>query len=69
MTLSKDAVVAVDWIDESTVATLARVAGFALQPAELPSIVAQLRRACEIASPLLAFEPEDDEELGPIWRP
>jgi hypothetical protein len=40
-----------------------------LKPEELPSIVMQLQRACEIASPLLAYDPADDEELGPVWRP
>jgi hypothetical protein len=51
------------------VATLARAAGVVLKPEELPSIVMQLQRACEIASPLLAYDPVVDEELGPVWRP
>lgn len=60
---------AFDGIDESAVATLATFAGFAFQPEELPAIAAQLRRACDIASPLLTCELDDDEEMGPIWRP
>jgi hypothetical protein len=69
MSASKDVAIDIDWIDESAVATLARAAGVVLKPEELPSIVMQLQRACEIASPLLAYDPADDEELGPVWRP
>lgn len=69
MTASKDVAVGVDWIDEAAVTTLARAAGLPLQPEELPSIAAQLRRACEIAAPLLEYEPCDEEEPGPVWRP
>lgn len=69
MTASKDVDVGSDWIDESAVTTLARAAGLPLQAEELPSIVAQLRRAWEIAAPLLDYEPGDEEELGPVWRP
>jgi hypothetical protein len=69
MSASKDVAIDIDWIDESAVATLARAAGVVLNPEELPSIVMQLQRACEIASPLLAYDPVVDEELGPVWRP
>jgi len=56
-------------IDETAVAALAKFAGFAFEPDELPAIAAQLRRACDIASPLLTCELDEDEEMGPIWRP
>jgi hypothetical protein len=69
MSASKDVAIDIDWIDEAAVATLARAAGFVLRPEELPAIAGQLRRAFEIAAPLLAYEPADDEEPGPIWRP
>jgi len=69
MTASKDVATDIDWIDESAVATLARAAGVVLEPEELPAIVVQLRRAYEIATPLLAYDPADDEEPGPVWRP
>lgn len=57
------------WIDEEAVAVLARSAGFAFTPEELPAIAVQLRRACDIAAPLLDCPLQDDEELGPTWRP
>lgn len=58
-----------DAIDETAVAMLATIAGFAFEPDELPAIAAQLRRACDIAAPLLACELNEDDELGPTWRP
>ncbi len=58
-----------DWIDEASVAMLARAAGYSFRPEELSEIAAQLRRAHEIAAPLLAYEPDDVDELGPVWKP
>ncbi len=58
-----------DWIDEASVAMLARAAGYSFRPEELPEITAQLRRAHEIAAPLLAYEPDDVDEFGPVWKP
>lgn len=69
MTGSKDLAAGIDWIDEAAVSMLARAAGMPLRSEELPSIVVQLTRACEIAAPLLAYEPAEDEEPGPVWRP
>jgi hypothetical protein len=56
-------------ITEADVAVLMQFAGFAFQPDELPAIAAQLRRACEIAAPLLTCELGEDEEPGPTWQP
>jgi len=58
-----------DAVDEAAVAMLGQFAGFAFQPDELPAIAAQLRRACDIAAPLLTCKLDDDEEPSPVWRP
>lgn len=69
MSAVNEAAVGSDWIDEAAVAVLARSAGFAFTPEELPAIAVQLRRACDIAAPLLEAALTEDEELGPTWRP
>lgn len=59
-----------DEIDEKFVRRAAAMQGITLTDAQLPGVIASLRRTAQAAAALAEF-PLDSmtDELGPVWRP
>jgi hypothetical protein len=59
-----------DDIDASWVRAAARLQGLELEDDQLPGVMANFRRTVRIADLVIALAlDEQDDELGPVWRP
>ncbi len=59
-----------DEIDENFVRRAAAMQGIALTDAQLPGVIANLRRTAQAAATLTEFPLDSmSDELGPVWRP
>ena len=59
-----------DDIDASWIRAAARLQGFELEDDQLPGVMENFKRTVQIANPVIAVAlDEQDDELGPVWRP
>jgi hypothetical protein len=59
----------VDEVDEAWLLTAARLAELELTADQLPGVLANFKRAAELAESFLRIRLDADEELAPVWRP
>ncbi|MBK8065543.1 MAG: DUF4089 domain-containing protein [Betaproteobacteria bacterium] len=57
-------------IDEGWVRQATRLVGLQITPAQMPGVLANLRRTAEVAAIVNAVELDPvADESGPVWRP
>ena len=58
-----------DDIDENWVRHSARLVGIEITDDQLPGVLANLKRTAQIAAAVTAVALDEQDELGPVWRP
>ena len=58
-----------DDIDEAWVRAAARLQGIELEDDQIPGVIANFKRTVQIAHPVIALALDEQDELGPVWRP
>jgi hypothetical protein len=56
-------------MDEKTLAAAAALVGLTLSEEQIPVVLDQLRRAAQIAQPVLDAPLAPEDEPAPIWTP
>ena len=53
---------------EAHLLALARLADLDLHPEQLPAVLANFRRAAQLAEAIMALDLDPAEEIAPVWR-
>lgn len=55
-------------IGAAELVALARLADLDLRPEQLPAVLANFRRAAELAETIIALDLDPSDEIAPVWR-